>query len=178
MPIEIKVTKEIGNYEPKFIGPFTARQFLVFGIAGVCAVFLYKSARTIAPKSIAGYICLLPAAVALLFNWKPYGMKFEKFVQSIFVNMFLAPMHRRYRTENTMEETITKLAEAELAREAAANEPRKKERFKPPWKKAVGNNSTASEEKKSPSKSKPLSDKKSDTKAKSKSYKMSSKAIR
>ena len=79
MPIEIKVTKEIGNYEPKFIGPFTTRQCVTFGLGAIFAVLIYNTAAKFLPKPIPGYLCLIPAGVAVLFNWKPYGMKFEKF---------------------------------------------------------------------------------------------------
>lgn len=112
MPIEIKVTKEIGNYEPKFVGPLTLRQFVTFALAGATAMFLYKTARVYLPKSAATYICAIPAGIAGLLNLKPYGMRPEKFLQAIFVNMFLAPSHRRYRTENTMEERISKMQRA------------------------------------------------------------------
>jgi len=119
MSIEIKVTKEIGNYEPKFIGPLTLRQTIVFGLAGSAAILLYRGALLVFPKTIAGYFCFLPAGIGLLFCSNPYGMRFEKFIQTIFVNMFLAPTHRRYRTESTMEARIQKLDAAQRAYENA-----------------------------------------------------------
>ncbi len=112
MPIEIKVTKELGNFEPKFIGPFTARQSIIFGTCGAAAIGLYKIASTFLPGSMAWYACLPPAGIALLFNTPFYGMRFEQFLQSIFVNVFLAPTNRRYRSENTMEARITKMNKA------------------------------------------------------------------
>jgi len=112
MPIEIKVTKEIGNYEPKFIGPFTTRQAIVFGSCGAAAILMYRAASTFLPSSMAWYACMLPGAVAVLFNTPFYGMRFEEFIKSVFINVFLAPTYRRYRTENTMEERIRKMSEA------------------------------------------------------------------
>lgn len=180
MPIEIKITKEIGNYEPKFIGPLTARQFLVFGIAGVSAVFLYKAARTVAPQSIAGYVCLLPAGLGLLFCSNPYGMRFEKFVQSIFVNMFLAPSHRRYRTENSVEALINSLTEADIAMEETAREEKKgKHRQRSSHKEKEASQPQGKEKR---SKKKVKQDQKNQKERKSgknnKNYKLSSKAIR
>ncbi len=112
--IEIRITKELGNYEPKFVGPFTLRQ-LICVVVGVPVCFLiYSKLSPILTSDIAGFFCVFPAALAVLIGWiKPYGMKMEKFIQSMFINMVIAPANRKYRTENIHEQLIQKIEKLE-----------------------------------------------------------------
>jgi len=105
--IEVQVTKEITDYEPKLIGPFTVRQTLCLVVAlPICYVIL----RFLSPhltRDVALFFLFIPAVFAYAFGWcKPYGMKMEKFLRAVFVTRFLAPIHRRYRTANTVEAII------------------------------------------------------------------------
>ncbi len=113
MAIEVPITKEISEYEPKLIGPFNARQCLCLAL---CAPICYFVIRYLSPyltQSVSMFFCFLPASVAYLFGWaKPYGMKTEKFLQSVFITRFIAPQHRKYKTVNTVE-TVLKDAEQE-----------------------------------------------------------------
>lgn len=192
MPIEIKVTKELGNFEPKFIGPFTTRQAIIFGVCGASAVLMYKAAGNFLPKSMQWYACIPPGAVALLFNTPFYGMRFEHFLKAIFVNVFLAPTNRRYRTENTMEARIKRFSKrydeaAEKAAKAEAGESTSKAKklfglsrknSGSPDPKKTTHKPTQADKKKSPvgKRSGPKSG--ASNSAKNKNYKMSSKAIR
>lgn len=101
MAIEIKIPKEINKYEAKFIGPFTMRQSVCLFIALPACVLFYNLLKPYAPVDVVGFVCLVPASIAYLFGWfKPYGMKFEKFIQSVFISSFIAPSKRKYCTEN------------------------------------------------------------------------------
>lgn len=112
--IEIKITKEIGNYEPKFLGPFTLRQSICICIGAPICYGIYQVLSPIMTPDLAGFFCAIPGGIAALFGWvKPYGMKTEKFIQSVFVNMVLAPTNRRYKTENYHEAGM-KMLEAEF----------------------------------------------------------------
>lgn len=101
MAIEIEMTKEIGNYEPKFIGPFTIRQTVCLSIAAPVCILIYITLSPILTGDVAGFFCIIPAAIAAAFGWlKPYGMKAEEFVRSIFINIVVAPSNRKYIITN------------------------------------------------------------------------------
>lgn len=137
--IEIRITKEIGNYEPKFIGPFTLRQIVCIIIAAPICYFIFKTLSPVFTPDVAGFFCAIPAGVAALFGWvKPYGMKTEKFLQSVWINMFIAPTHRRYKSENRHEQMLEKLESAydRMMEEQKASELDAKKTYKLPfWKK-------------------------------------------
>lgn len=104
MAIEIKITKELGNYKPRLLGPFTARQVLCLLIAAPIAMKIYTGLGSAVTKDVAGFFIFPIGAIAWFFGWKePYGMPAEQFLKSIFVNVLLAPQHRKYKIENTYE---------------------------------------------------------------------------
>lgn len=112
--LEIRVTKEIRDFEPKVIGPFTFRQLICLGIGSPIVYFILKYFSPLVTVDIAAFLCFPVAAIAYLIGWyEPYGMKTEKFVRSIFINRILAPAHRKYKTVNTHEALIQELTELE-----------------------------------------------------------------
>lgn len=99
MSIEIKINKDVGSYEAKFIGPFTKRQDICIALAAPVCWWIYFDLAPIISKDIAGFLVFIPAVLAALFGWvKPYGMPMERFLRSVFISMFLAPAHRKYKT--------------------------------------------------------------------------------
>lgn len=127
MAIEIKIPKEINRYEAKFIGPFTMRQSIALVIALPICVVIYNFARKYMPMDVACVFCFIPGGVAALFGWvKPYGMHFEKFLQSVFISSFVAPSKRKYCTENY----FSILADAIAKEERAAEQTTKKKKAK------------------------------------------------
>lgn len=101
MAIEIKMPKEINKYEAKAVGMFSMRQLLCLFICMPICVGLFILVKPYVGTDIAGFVVIPPAAVGWLFGWyKPYGMKFEKYMKTVFVNSFLAPTKRLYKTEN------------------------------------------------------------------------------
>ena len=108
--IEIHINKDIGSYEPKLIGPLTSRQTICVAIGAPFAWLIYKAASPILTPDAATYLLAIPALFVFAFGWlKPYGMRLEKFIQSVFINMFLAPGNRKYMTENTHEKAFAAL---------------------------------------------------------------------
>lgn len=108
--IEIRITKELGNYEPKFVGPFTLRQLICVVVGVPICFFIYSKLSPILTPDVAGFFCIFPAAIAVFIGWiKPYGMKTEKFIQSMFINMVVAPANRKYMTKNVHEQVIKKI---------------------------------------------------------------------
>lgn len=99
--IEVNIPKDLDRYEAKFVGPFTVRQTVSIVCALPVGILLFNVTKDSLGVDVAGFICLLPAVVAYLFGWyKPYGMKFEVFLRSVFVTTVLAPPKRKYKTEN------------------------------------------------------------------------------
>lgn len=99
--IEIKMPKDINEYQPKIIGPLTLREFICISVAAAFALLIYNYVLPFCGQGIASYLMFIPAAFAYCFGWlKPYGMTFEKFVKSIFINVLIAPSVRKYKTEN------------------------------------------------------------------------------
>ena len=127
--IEIRITKEISDYEPKLLGPLTLRQSACVA-AG--APFCYLIIRYLGPlltTEVAMFFCFIPAGLAYAFGWaKPYGMKMEQFLRSVFVNRFLAPTRRKYKCQNVHEMVIADAEKAWLAQEEAAFSPRERKR--------------------------------------------------
>lgn len=98
--IEIEIPKDIRQYEAKLIASFTTRQTICGSIAAIIGVgtfFLFD----FIPQDIRIFIVLVLVSPLLLCGWiKPYGMHFEKFIQSTIVTNVLAPTNRKYITKN------------------------------------------------------------------------------
>ena len=119
MAIEIRITKEIGNFKPKLLGPFTTRQVICLGIGVPVCMYIFQATSPYLPGDIPGFLCAIPGGIAWLFGWyEPYGMPTEKFIQSVFVNIFLAPTHRRYKTKNMHEEFLHKIESCDVGNES------------------------------------------------------------
>lgn len=108
--MEIPVPKDIREYEPTLIGPFTTRHIICIGvmIALVYGVYLLEKAFGVAdPMEFP--IFLIFAIPPFLVGWfKPYGMHFEVFAQRAFRDNFIAPSKRPYRVENMWYNIIEK----------------------------------------------------------------------
>lgn len=133
--IEIKVPKDIQEFEPTLIGPFTARH-LVCAIAIVVLTYggyLAEKALGIEDPITVPFFCLLAIPPALIGWVRIYGMHFEKFAGKAFRENFVAPAKRLYKVDN-MWDDILKEEESE-ARSAAREEARKEgKQYTPPKK--------------------------------------------
>lgn len=119
--IEIRVTNEIGGYEPKIIGPFTGRQLLCVVPGAVICYFIISKLAPILTIDACIPFCAIPAVIGWGIGWcEPYGMKMEKFIQAIFITRVLAPSIRRYKTKNVQEQIFRKMAFECMAERAQA----------------------------------------------------------
>lgn len=126
--IEIRVTKEISDYEPKLLGPFTIRQGICLMFCVPVCYFIIRFASRMLTLDVAAFLCFIPAGIAYAFGWaKPYGMKMETFIHSIFINRILAPTNRKYKTRN-VHETILKQAAAICRQETEESAKKNKSR--------------------------------------------------
>lgn len=135
--IEVPIPQDIREFEPTFIGPLTLRHFVC-----LCAIvgatyggYFIEKAMGIDPMDAP--VFMLPAIPFGLIGWfKPYGMKFEKFVAKAYDDNYACPTKRIYKIENTWDLIVKEKekAEKDAARAAAREEgksytPPRKERF-------------------------------------------------
>lgn len=136
--IEIQINKDVGSYDAKFIGPFTMRQTVCLCIAAPICWAIYKVLTPIMSLDVAGFFIAIPAGIAFLFGWtKPYGMRPEKFIRSIFVSLVLAPANRKYKTDNSKNDVAdphaVKAEDSQNSEEqdkVISQKPQKKPRYK------------------------------------------------
>lgn len=123
MAVEIRITRELNDFAPKLIGPLTGRQCLCILCAALPCYFMYTQLRKYMPIDVVGFFCIIPAAIAVAFGWiRPYGMKMEVYLRSVFVTTVLAPSKRKYRNPNRSEQLFAKIESAELAAIEKENE--------------------------------------------------------
>lgn len=112
--ITIRIPKEIRQYEAKFVGPLTMRQTICVSVGLPICILLYNCLHSFISRDLMGFFLLLPAAAIFLFGWvKPYGMKFEQFFFSAFINNFIAPRRRKYITVNQHESRLKAIKKSE-----------------------------------------------------------------
>lgn len=82
--IEIPIPKDIRDYEPKLVGPFTVRKLGCTVIAGICSYVIYLFQQIILgiehPEAVPCIIAAIPAAS---FIFEPYGLKMENYLKAI-----------------------------------------------------------------------------------------------
>lgn len=133
MAIDIRIPKEIRNYETKFVGPLTMRQTICVAIGLIVCVLVYNLCKVFIPRDLMLFMLIFPAAAIFCFGWvKPYGMKFEQFFFSAVRNNFIAPRKRKYKTVNRHMEMLKSVKKAE---ELAQKQKNKRDKIKQPKKK-------------------------------------------
>ena len=100
MAIEKEIPKDIKDYKPKLIGPFTTRQICCLAPALALGVGVFFGLRTVLSSEVRLFLITLAAVPFFLIGWyEPYHMPFEKFIKTIFVSTVLSPVIRKYKTE-------------------------------------------------------------------------------
>lgn len=128
--LQVEMSKDIREYEPRIIGPFTKRQSLLI----VIGVVISTSIAFILPIP-SFYIKLIIASCGVfpfvMCGWiDMQGMHFEQFLLYILKNSILTPSIRRYKSENAYRAAV----EAEDAAEQPQKKQKKKRRKKYPRK--------------------------------------------
>ena len=122
--IDLIIHRDPAKCQAKLVGPFTARQTVCIMIAAPFCWAIYHFSSPYIPPDVAGFLVIIPAAVAMAFGWlRPFGMPTEKFIKSVFVDRYLAPHKRRYKTVNHYEQVF--------ARVESMEPPKKKQKYKP-----------------------------------------------
>lgn len=114
--IEIKIPKEINRYEAKAVGPFSVRQLVCLLICLPAGIGLFMLTKPFIGTDLAGFLVFIPGTIGYLFGWyKPYGLPFEKYLKMTFINSFLAPSKRLYKTENFYSDILREIDKNDVA---------------------------------------------------------------
>lgn len=129
MAVELKVTKEVGNYESKVFFGLTLRQMLSLIVAAPVVWFLYSKLSPYLSRESLGFVCMTFGLIPCAFGFiKPYGMPTEKFLKSIFINRILAKQYRTYETVNIFEKALKEADEKSKENENSSGKSAKKDK--------------------------------------------------
>lgn len=112
--LEIEMSSDIQNIEPKILGPLTFRQIICISISAAYGIPLF----ILIPGDILVRIMIVLALTTpvLLCGWiKVYDEPLERFLYKMILNTFIKPTKRKYKLENTYdvyleeEDTIKKV---------------------------------------------------------------------
>ena len=99
--IEVRINKEVRDYQESLFFGLSLRQFLFALLAVLVAVGLYFGLRNVAGSGEIGWICVLAAFPFALCGFFTYnGMTFEKFLLAIIRSELLYPRKLVFRAEN------------------------------------------------------------------------------
>ena len=109
--LEVKMNKEIRNYQESMFFGLDFRQCLFSVLAILAAVGIYFGVHNLFGEEVTGWLCVLSAApFAVCGFFKYHGMNAEQFLWAVIKSEILYPKRLVYRTENLylscMEETI------------------------------------------------------------------------
>ena len=99
--IEVKMNKEIMEFQEAIFMGLSLRQLIFSILAAGVAILLYFSFRDLLGTEIVSWLCILGAApFALLGFFRYNGMFFEKFIAAYIRSEFMYPTRLMYRSEN------------------------------------------------------------------------------
>ncbi len=106
--MEVIIPKDIREYKAKLIANFTFRECVGLAIMAAGSYAMYGLYKVISPSAafdtMAGLFCFIGAAPGILYGFiKPYGMPIENFMKTVFVENFLCPSIRKYKTDPLFE---------------------------------------------------------------------------
>ena len=103
---DIKIPKEVSEYEAKLIGSLTARQAASLSVGTVVMFLAYVFLRDYFYAPIIIIVCSIILIPFIGFAWlKPYGVKIEK-IAKIIVTSRLRSSKRGYKISNSTLRTI------------------------------------------------------------------------
>ena len=101
VPIEVRINKEVRDYQESLFFGLSLRQFLFALLAVLVAVGLYFGLRSVVGSGEIGWICVLAAFPFALCGFFTYnGMTFERFLLAVIRSELLYPRKLVFRSEN------------------------------------------------------------------------------
>ena len=103
--IEIEMSKDIRDYEPRVVGMFTVRQIVCLCISAAYAIPIFMLLGWLGlGMTTQATVAILMAAPGIACGYvKMHGMPLEKFFVSCVLRQLLFPAKRKYVTENTLD---------------------------------------------------------------------------
>ena len=99
--IEVRINKEVRDYQESLFFGLSLRQFLFALLAVLVAVGLYFGLRNVVGSGEIGWICVLAAFPFALCGFFTYnGMTFERFLLAVIRSELLYPRKLVFRAEN------------------------------------------------------------------------------
>lgn len=96
--VEVNIPNNIHEYKPKFMLGLTGKQMLCIVLTAGLILLDFKFLKPYI-GDLAVAVAAVPAFFAACFGWvTPYGMPFEKYLQSVLFQAVLAPKCRRARS--------------------------------------------------------------------------------
>ncbi len=107
MAIQIPITDDIRDYEPKLIGPFTKRQIIYAGIGFVLGIpFAFLIPDLILKVSA---VATFTIGFAVLGNMKFNGLRGEEYLIRIAYCKLLTPRKRKYISTNLIRKSMCEM---------------------------------------------------------------------
>lgn len=119
--IQVQIPKDIREYEPKFIGPFTARQCFSILAAGLIELAGSRLMGEMFTDPKMSYIPpLVIAAIPLFYGFgeQLLHMKPEVYIKEVFIRSLIYPKVRPYKTHNFIEIQLNEIEKERKAEEA------------------------------------------------------------
>lgn len=113
--LEIEMSKDIKNFEPKIVGPFTLRQIACIGISCAYGIPFYILFDVEIVTRV--MVTLAIMAPVILCGWLTiYNVHLEKFAKIIFVSKFVKPSKRKYKTVTKYNDLNTQIKPLKVKR--------------------------------------------------------------
>lgn len=106
--IEMEIPKDIMAVETTFVGPFSMRQTICFGVTSIIEYWYYSAISSIGLEltmdNLIGLGVLLALPILAFSLVKPYGLPLEQYLANVFVLSYLAPKVRIYQIHSIFTE--------------------------------------------------------------------------
>lgn len=103
MTIEVKINKEVRNYQESLFFGLNLRQLLFSALAVVAAVAVYFSLKAVfgSVGDLGGWLCVLAAFPFALCGFFQYnGLTFEQFMLAFLCSEILCPQRLVFKADN------------------------------------------------------------------------------
>ena len=105
--MEVRINKEVRDYQESLFFGLSLRQFLFALLAVLVAVGVYFGLRNVVGAGEIGWMCVLAAFPFALGGFFTYnGMTFERFVLAVIRSEILYPKKLVFRAENLYAKTL------------------------------------------------------------------------
>ncbi|MBN2878391.1 MAG: PrgI family protein [Clostridia bacterium] len=99
--MEIKINKEIRQYQESIFFGLSMRQFFCAVLAIAVAVIVYFSTRNVLHKEIVSWLCILSAMpIGMMGFVKYHGLTFERFIMAWIRSEVLYPKQLVFKENN------------------------------------------------------------------------------